>query len=194
MLLTEHDWSSQFPTKQKTHESGSLVMKWGYLQTAPSCVLVLGRRLPLLATTVIYSLLLLSTISLRVFPPPSLDPRVCWPSLTLSLPSSPPQMAIIWLLLRVVLEALVACCFVFCQQEFELLVLQSQEVGPLKPSWSSIASDWVELMAELKGDPSTHFWTWISGFVVVRAGFAAWFPVLECWVSPDCDFGLTWLF
>lgn len=147
------------------------------------------------AAIVIYSLLLLSTISLRVFPSPSLDLRVCCPSLTLSLSPSPPQMAIIWLLLHVVLEApLVACCFGFCPQEFELLVLQSQEVGPLRPSWSSIASDWVELMAELKGDPSTPFRTWISGFVVVRAGFAAWFPVLECWVSPDCDFGLTWSF
>ena len=45
-------------------------------------------------------------------------------------------------------------------------------------------------MAELKGDPST-FGLPINGVTVVRAGSAARVPVLESWVSPYCDLGLT---
>lgn len=96
-----------------------------------------------------------------LFPSLSLDPRVYWPFLTLSLPHFPSTDGHHLTVFACSVGSTCGLLLCFCPQELELLVLQSQEVGLLRPSWSSIASDWVELMTELKGDPSAFGLEWV---------------------------------
>lgn len=114
-----------------------------------------GRALAyvLVAATVVYSLLLLRTILLKVlfwllisymqggplFPSPSLDPSVCWFSLTPSLPHLLSTDGHLLTAFAHSIGSIFGFLLCFCPKEFELLVLQSQEVGSLRPSWSSIA-------------------------------------------------------
>lgn len=91
----------------------------------------------------------------------SLHPRVCRLSLTLSLPHLPSADGHRLTVFACSVGSTCGLLLCLCPQELELLVLQSQEVGLLRLSWSSIASDWVEFMAELKGDPSTFGLEWV---------------------------------